>query len=72
MNTNDLIACNITYEYWVYNYVHLIIYMYYTYTVCVNKVTIQYSNYSAVSFSHYCSLTVVLTVIGVLVNRTPQ
>ena len=43
-------------------------------TVYVNKVTIQYSNYSVASFPHYstCSSTVVLTVIGVLVNSTPQ
>ena len=31
------------------------------------KVTIQYSNYSVVSFPHYNSSTVVLTVIAVLV-----
>ena len=39
------------------------------------KVTIQYSNYSVVSLSHYSSSTVVilvLTVIGILVNSTPQ
>ena len=32
----------------------------------------QYSNYSVVSFPHYSSSTVVLTVIGVLVNSTPH
>ena len=36
------------------------------------KVTIQYSNYSVVSFSYYSSSTVVLTVIGIVVNSTPQ
>ena len=34
--------------------------------------TLHYSNYSVVSLSHYSSSTVVLTVIGVLVNSTPQ
>ena len=38
------------------------------YSICQYKVTIQYSNYSVVSFPHYSSSTVVLTVIGVLVN----
>ena len=38
------------------------------YSTCQYKVTIQYSNYSVVSFPHYSSSTVVLTVIGVLVN----
>ena len=32
------------------------------------EVTIQYSNYSVVSFPHYSSSTVVLIVIGILVN----
>ena len=43
-----------------------------TCTVYVNKVIIQYSNYSVVSFPHYSSSTVVLTVISILVNSTPQ
>ena len=33
-----------------------------------DKVTIQYNKYSVVSFPHYSSSTVVLTVIGILVN----
>ena len=37
------------------------------YSVCQKKFTIQYSNYSVVSFPHYSSSTVVLTVIGNLV-----
>ena len=42
------------------------------YSICQQKVTIQYSNYSVVSFPHYSSSTVALTVIDVLVNRTEQ
>ena len=40
--------------------------------VSIQCSTVQYSNYSVVSFPHYSSSTVVLTVIGVLVNSTPQ
>ena len=48
-------------------------YMYmYTYSTSQYKVIIQYSNYSVVSFPHYSSSTVVLTVIDVPVNSTPQ
>ena len=36
------------------------------------KVTIQYSNYSIVSYSNYSSSIIVLTVIAVHVNWTPQ
>ena len=63
---------------------YLVVYNIYTcirvYSKCQSNVTIQYSkyskfsNYSVVSFSHFSSSTVVLTVhvISVLVNSTPQ
>ena len=44
-------------------------YMVQTYSIYKQKVSIQYSNYSVVSFPHYSSSIVVLTVITVcLVN----
>ena len=52
----------------VSNYVILIQHLQYIYVYINVKVTIQYSNYSVVSFPHYSSSTVVLTVIGILVN----
>ena len=47
----------------VYSYLHV-----YWYSICQHKVNLQYSNYSVVSFPHYSSSTVVLTVIAVHVN----
>ena len=38
------------------------------YGICQYKVIIQYSNYSVVSFPHYSSSIVVLTIIAVLAN----
>ena len=50
---------NIVKSNWLYMYMY------------VNK-NHQYRNYSTASFPQYNSLTVVLTVIGILVNSTPQ